>query len=161
MECESDDVYLIGRRMEKLPLLRIPTNRQVLALYHHKRSSSSNLTIREISTSVIEQVYTRWGDAGLSVRQKYNSINKFEQLHQQWTQLKKAEYYGRKQPAKKLENFVMNLDKLFDVSCQNADTSPERLEELIKPINDNGNNTLKFIICSKIVQPLKFFLSYE
>lgn len=114
------EIYLIGHK-DIEPLLRynqIPTLRQVLQRFHFYLSE--NKSIRNSSHLVIDEVYLLWSRADIPTTLKRNGIEKLEKKHSNWLLIKKNK--NRSSEAQKIRenNFIQDLDTLFDVAHDNA-----------------------------------------
>lgn len=111
--------YLIGFEETEILGAKLPILRRALKvfLFFHQ---TEHLSIRESAKTVIKQVKEIWIKARIKTREDKHCIEKIEEHFKEWQRIKKSK--GRtSQRQKGIENeFVRQLDMLFDIAHANA-----------------------------------------
>ena len=113
---KASDIWLIGSATEQITGMKLPTCRQVLALffYNHK---IKKMTLRESSRSAIREVLKLWAKTRIPNTEERNAIEKIEKLFDTWSKLKKRQTETQKANE---NSFQLKLDTLFDIAHANA-----------------------------------------
>ncbi|GBO44289.1 hypothetical protein AVEN_247284-1 [Araneus ventricosus] len=88
-----------------------------LFLHHH---IELNKTIRESSTTTIEEVTNFWQKARIPVQELRNCQPKLEKLFEQWRLLKKNKNRNTLTQKSKEGEFISKLNNIFDIANANA-----------------------------------------
>lgn len=116
---KASDIWLIGSATEQITGMKLPTCRQVLALffYNHK---IKKMTLRESSRSAIREVLKLWAKARIPTTEERNAIEKIEKLFDTWSKLKKNSKRQTETQKANENSFQLKLDTLFDIAHANA-----------------------------------------
>lgn len=109
--------YLIGFQIKELNKHKLPTYRDVINLFMYKHSTLK-LTIRDSTTEAVNELEVMWNRIGISTTPKRNSIRKFEKFYNEYKDIKKQYFSNNNSDNQKhkVENFVTQLNKLFDIA---------------------------------------------
>lgn len=109
--------YLLGFQIEEFNCCKLPFYRDVINLFMHKHLTLK-LTIRLSSAETINELDALWNKIGLPTALKRNSIRKLEKFYEEYKEIKKQKFINNKSnnQMKKVENFSVQLDKLFDIT---------------------------------------------
>lgn len=134
----SNEVYLVGVESAEMPKDQLPTNRQVLSLFHYQRRLQPNEKTNKLISTIIDEVYALWHRAEVPTREKSSSVRKFQSLHEKWKSLGKTRTQGTQMS--KVQEFIDDLDNLFDVRRKNVDVPTEKIRETLTAKNQRGIN---------------------
>lgn len=112
-------MWLIGPTAEVITGRRLPTNKQVLScfFYHH---ISEKKTIHESAICAVNKVVSFWQEAKIPTKPVQHTIKKLEKYVNSYKLLKKNKNRTTENQKQKEEEFLVNLDNLFDIAHDNA-----------------------------------------
>lgn len=113
------NIYLLGSTITELTGTKLPSIGMALGLFLHHHVEL-NKTIRESSTTTIEEITKFWQRARIPVQELRNCQPKLEKLFEQWRLLKKNKNRSTVTQKRKESEFVSELDNLFDIAHANA-----------------------------------------
>lgn len=112
-------IYLIGTTNETLTGAKLPSNRQILGRFLHLHLKD-NISIQKSAHITTNELLDFWNKARIPTKQNYNIVNQIKKLHLKWIGIKKNANRQTETQVIKMNNFVNNLDDLFDVAHANA-----------------------------------------
>lgn len=113
-------IKIIGDVSHQIVGAKLPSNKQVLQMFfYHTRFV--NLNVKESANLVIDAVLIFWQQARIPTRQKPKCSVKLLELYKDWENLQKTSVDKMTGKTKiKYDQFVDNLDNLFDIAHGNA-----------------------------------------
>lgn len=140
--------YLVGFQIEEFNCYKLPTYRDVINLFMYKHLTL-NLTIRTSATEAIDELEAMWDKIGIPTTLKRNSIRKFEKFYDDYKDIKKRKSFKNLSDNQKhkVENFVNQLNKLFDIADNSeVENLPSDLQLFLEECRQNdGNKCLPLI----------------
>jgi hypothetical protein len=112
-------IYLIATTSETLTGSKLPSNRQILSRFLQLHLKE-NLSIQKSAYVTTNELLDFWNKARIPTKQHYNIINQIKKLHSKWLGIKKNVNRQTETQTIKVNNFVNNLDDLFDIAHANA-----------------------------------------
>lgn len=95
-------IYSIGEIVSELTRFELPTNQNVLSYFKYQQQiSPTYYSIRQITTTVVDDIYSRWNLIEINLRDKRNSIVNLERLYGEWKSLQKSQYRPNSRACKK------------------------------------------------------------
>ncbi|GBN32614.1 hypothetical protein AVEN_135919-1 [Araneus ventricosus] len=113
------DIYLLGSTITELTGSKLPSIGMALGLFLHHHIEL-NKTIRESSTTTIEEITKLWQKARIPVQELRNCQSKLEKLFEQWRLLKKNKNRNTLTQKSKEGEFVSKLNNIFDIAHATA-----------------------------------------
>ncbi|GBO28367.1 hypothetical protein AVEN_11190-1 [Araneus ventricosus] len=113
------DIYLLGFTITELTGSKLPSIGMTLGLFLHHHIKL-NKTIRESSTTTIEEITKFWQKARIPVQENRNCQPKLEKLFEQWRLLKKNKNRNTLTQKSKEGEFVSKFNNIFDIAHANA-----------------------------------------
>jgi hypothetical protein len=115
----ATNIWLIGPAEEKINGMKLPTNRQMLAVFFHQHKILGK-TVRDSSRYAVREVVKMWSMARIPTTIEGSAIEKLEIMFNRWQKLKKN-INRRTETQMANENaFGEELDKLFDIAHADA-----------------------------------------
>lgn len=116
----DSDLYLVGSEEYQIIGDKLPSNRQVIAVFSHN-TRKLHFDYTESAALVIDEIKVFWAKARIPTSRHDNCCRKMIRLYKEWVMLRK----GNKtiKTSKQIENeiaFASKLDNLFDVAAGNA-----------------------------------------
>lgn len=112
-------IYLIGTTNETLTGSKLPSNRQILSRFLHLHVKEK-FSIQKSAHITTNELLVFWNKARIPTKQNYNIINQIKKIHLKWIGIKKNANRQTETQVMKVNNFVNNLDDLFDIAHANA-----------------------------------------
>ena len=112
-------IWLLGHEEFEITGSKLPSYRQVLKVFFHYHKTLKK-TIHESSRLVIKQVLQFWKKARIPTRLEKHAIQKLESLYDKWIKLKKNASRQTDTQKKKENEFIENLENLFDIAHMDA-----------------------------------------
>ena len=110
------DNYLIGNAIEKFDGKRLPTKIEVL----RRLLDCNKYSIKDKNEAfklIYEELRSIWESINIKIKAKISIVSKLENLWAEYKRLHKSA--GRKTSKIKEENFLENMNSLFDISVEN------------------------------------------
>lgn len=124
---KDEDIFLVGKVSEQIIGNKLPSKRQVLSvIFFNLRKLNKNL--RESSTLALEEVLVFWKKASIPVKKKDRCIQQVQTLYNEWRNLQKGATRESENEVKKRQEFIGELDNLFDIAHNDA-LSTIKIEE--------------------------------
>lgn len=114
------NIVLIGQVSHQILGAKLPSNRQVLQVFFYNMRFV-NLNAKDSATLAVDAVSIFWQQARIPMREPHKCASKIVKMHDEWNHIKKTG--SRKMPAstkKRYDDFVNNLDNLFDIAHADA-----------------------------------------
>jgi hypothetical protein len=115
------NIWLIGPVEENIQGMKLPTYRQVLAVFFHHHNSLGK-TIRDSSRFAVREAYKMWSMARIPTTIERNAIEKLENMFYQWQKLKKNINRRTETQIANETALSKDCDKLFDIAHADAMT---------------------------------------
>ncbi|KAK3929815.1 50S ribosomal protein L7Ae [Frankliniella fusca] len=141
VSCEQKKSELVTRRKTEEWLVghpltsvitgsRLPSRGQVLRrfIFYHEVNGK---TVRSSSHLVLQEIKPFWDKSRVPYQYDNKMIKKIENLYEEYVQLKKNKNKTSKASEEKRARFVKEMDLLFDVSHQDAETLTENKEDYL------------------------------
>lgn len=133
-------IALIGYCSHQIVGAKLPSNRQVLqTLFYNTRFVKLNA--KDSAKLTIDSAIIFWQQARIPVRRSDKCIDKLVKLHTEWEYLQKRqiEEMGPKMK-ERYDDFMDNLDNLFDIAHANALTMMRNDEDIqfLEKQRENG-----------------------
>lgn len=114
------NVALVGQVSHQIVGAKLPSNRQVLeVIFYNMRYVK--LSAKESARLAIDAVSIFWQQARIPMRESHKCSSKLLKMHEEWNYLKKIKPDKMFAPMKKrYDEFVNNLDNLFDIAHADA-----------------------------------------
>lgn len=112
-------IFLIGGVIHQIKGSKLPSNGQVLAvLFYNIREV--NLTVNESANLTIRECIIFWEKARIPTKSLPNCVKKLVNLYQVWRELQKNAQKTQNVFEQRRQEFVNNLDNLFDIAHADA-----------------------------------------
>jgi len=112
-------IFLIGDVKHQITGSKLPSNGQVLAvLFYNIREV--NLSVNESANLTIRECIIYWEKARIPTKSLPNCVKKLVTLYQVWRDLQKNANKTQDVFEQRRQEFVTNLDKLFDIAHADA-----------------------------------------
>lgn len=119
LRSETKYLYLIGETKHQITGSKLPSNGQVLAvLFYNIREV--NLTVNASANLTIRECIIFWEKARIPIKSLPNCVKKLLNLYQAWRDLQKNAKKSQHVFMQRQEEFVRNLDYLFDIAHADA-----------------------------------------
>lgn len=123
------NIDLVGNTLHQITGAKLPSNRQVLQVFFHNmrfveldKTHSANLTI--------DSAVVFWKQARIPTQDYHKCSKKLIKLYDQWRNIGKTQPHRRSNAKKEeVEEFVANLDNLFDIAAADALQSMKNEED--------------------------------
>ena len=117
----TTNIWLIGPADKEIRGMKLPTYRQMLAVFFHHHKVLGQ-TVRDSSRSTVRKVLKLWSMARIPTTIERNAIEKLENMFYRWQKLKKN--MNRRTETQTTNESALNddIDKLFDVAHADAMT---------------------------------------
>lgn len=112
-------ISLFGFETNQMLGAKLPTNRQVLKVFFHILHQVK-LSKTESAKLVIKEVSIFWEKARIQTREPHHCVAKVVKLYEEWREIQKHAERINEIEKKKRENFIENLDMLFDIARASA-----------------------------------------
>lgn len=114
----TSGTYILGEEIEKILGSKLPSNKQVLGffIYVHRE----NVNLRECAKITYNEIKTFWEKARIPIKKDTHCVDAIVALYEKWRSLKKLSNRRIPSQLKMEEDFVNNLNDLFDISHANA-----------------------------------------
>ncbi|GBN67383.1 hypothetical protein AVEN_211017-1 [Araneus ventricosus] len=113
------DIYLLGSTITEITGSKLPSIGMALSLFLHHHIEL-NKTIRESSTTTIEEITKFWQKPRIPVQELRNCQPKLEKLFEQWRLFNKNKNRNTLTQKSKEGEFVSKLNNIFDIAHANA-----------------------------------------
>ena len=85
---KETDVWLVGQLSSTLSDTKLPSKKEVLALFFHYKQAAQK-TVRDASHCTAEDVLEVWVKASIPTRLKKHVVTKVEDMFREWEKLRK------------------------------------------------------------------------
>lgn len=119
LRSSKKNIFLIGEAKHQITGSKLPSNRQVLAvLFYNIRQV--NLTLNESANLSLRECVIYWEKARIPTKSFPNCVKKLLNLYQIWRDLQKNAKKTQDVFKQRRQEFVTNLDNLFDIAHADA-----------------------------------------
>ena len=119
LRSSKKEIFLIGNVKHQITGSKLPSNGQVLAvLFYNIRQV--NLSVNESANLTIRECIIYWEKARIPTRSLPNCVKKLIMLYQVWRDLQKNSNKTQEVFEQRRQEFVRNLDYLFDIAHADA-----------------------------------------
>ncbi|GBP41266.1 hypothetical protein EVAR_32992_1 [Eumeta japonica] len=119
LRSDKQNIYLIGLPSHQINGAKLPSNRQVLTvLFYNIREVK--LTVSESANLVIRECIIFWEKARIPTKAFPNCVKKLVELYHVWRELQKNCKKTQVTFKNRENNFVKDLDNLFDIAHADA-----------------------------------------
>lgn len=116
-------IEIIGFVSHQIVGAKLPSNKQVFEVFFYNMRFV-NLDAKESANLGIDAVMIFWQQARIPTRRKDKCADKLLKMHQEWKNIRKKSYENLSDEVKKkYDEFVKNLDNLFDIAHADAMTT--------------------------------------
>lgn len=113
------DIKYVGPVSFAITGSKLPSKRQVLqVMFYHMRFF--NLNSKSSARATIHEVLVFWEKAGIPTPKESRCIEKLEKVYESWKALKKTVQRECEKHKKDVDQFIAELDDLFDIAHANA-----------------------------------------
>lgn len=119
LRSSKKEIFLIGDVKHQITGSKLPSNGQVLAvLFYNIREV--NLSVNESANLTIRECIIYWEKARIPTRSIPNCVKKLVNLYQVWRELQKNAKKTQEVFEQRRQEFVSNLNNLFDIAHADA-----------------------------------------
>lgn len=115
-------IAMVGEVSHQIFGAKLPSNRQVLSVFfYNMRFVISDGNAKESARIAIDAAMIYWQQARIRTKEHHKCVAKLIQMHEDWKNFQKTKPEKMSKRLKdKFENFIANLDNLFDIAHANA-----------------------------------------
>lgn len=133
-------IEIVGWMSHQIVGAKLPSNRQVLEVFFYNMRIVK-LPSKESAVLAIDAALIFWQQARIPTREPHKCVNKLVKLYDVWVKIKKTKVPKMSTREKEqYDNFVANLDNLFDIASADALVTMKIAEdiEFLNKQRENG-----------------------
>lgn len=116
---DANYIYLIGHPSSQIVGSKLPSIQQVLSVFFYNMRKVK-LNIDESSKLVIKEVSIFWQKARIPIKTEQHCATKLQKYYYAWRDLQKLKNRKTETQLKKNEQFILELNDLFDIAHADA-----------------------------------------